>query len=70
MESPRARHCGRKEVAVSPALPALTGYSSSTFTAADVNQNRTAAPGEATSAGLQLRELAAAAHPSHGSARR
>lgn len=68
MESPRARHCWRKEVPVSPALPALTGYS--TFTAADVNQNRTAAAGEATDAGLQLRELAAAARPGHGSARR
>lgn len=49
MELSPAGHCGRKEVPVSPALQALSGYSSSTFTVADVNQKRTAAPREATS---------------------
>lgn len=70
MELFPAGHCVRKEVLVSPDLPALSAYSSSTFTAADVNQKRTVAPGEATSTGPEQRELAAATHLSHGSARR
>lgn len=70
MELSPAGRSRRKEVPVSLALPALSGFSSSTFTVADVNQKRTAAPREETSTGLEQRELAAATHPSHGSAQR